>query len=126
MKKTLLLSILLSCAFYSFSQDIHNQNFKFCNEVIKTNEDYSVETKFEINNHELTQNERTNLINYLYEKSSIYNVRFNSKNNEVYIYHLSQVNYEDLKILMSPLNIEFNFIYTKRISFRYNNNQVTD
>ena len=124
MKKKLLIVYLLLFVFQGFSQTTQDINFKYCKEIVASQKDYSVVTKFILDNNELTDNQVDNLKTYLFEKASIYSVYINTKKNEIYIYHLSQINYEDLKILLAPLGLEFNYRFTDRVNFQYNNSPL--
>ena len=97
----------------SFSQT-NTKNYKYCREVINANEDVAVKTTFNTN-IELTQDQIEQLRAGLFIKNSVYKIEMNEKHNVFVIYHLSQVSYEDLKILMSNLGIEFNFIKTEKL-----------
>lgn len=113
--KTLLL-VVLAIAIQPFSY-AQSKNFEYCRETISANKDYAVVTKFTVN-HELSDSEIETLKNLFFVKNSIYSVTTNSKRTEVYVYHLSQVHFEDLKILIQSTNIELNFISTEITEFR--------
>ncbi len=97
----------------SFSQ-INETNYKYCKEISKTENVNLVKSLFVINT-ELNQNQINTLSSLLFEKTSIYKIELNSKHTEINIYHLSDVSYEDIKLLLEPMGIEFNYKETKRV-----------
>jgi hypothetical protein len=115
MKPILLTLLIIVLNSFSFAQTI---NEKYCKEKIVTQHDHSVITTFTIN-YELSYNQIAILKSNLYQKKSIYNVKTNDNKTEVYVYHLSQVHYEDLKLLIQTTNINLKFISTEITEFKY-------
>jgi len=118
MKKVFLIGYLtLMFITNSFSQ---GYNYNFCKEIITANKDYAVVTTFSVN-HELTLSEIELLKNNLFTKRSVYAFNSNHKKTEIRIYHLSQVHFEDLKLLIINTGIELNFISTITTEFGHEN-----
>lgn len=122
MKSLFLIVSLCFATSYTYAQ---SKNYKFCRENITANIDYAVVTKFTVKNV-LSNNEIQLLKNHLYSKSSVYAFATNSKRTEIHIYHLSQVHYEDLKLLVQNTNIELNFVSTEITEFREINTATVD
>ena len=93
------------------------KNYKFCREVITANDDYAVATIFNLP-IELTPSQINNLKESIYKKSSIYFIRIKKKKNTITVYHMSQVHFEDIKLLVEHLHIELNFISTTAVDFK--------
>lgn len=112
MKKIIVICLLLS-SYIGFSQD---ENYNFCRKMITGNKAYAVQTKFYFN-QPITNNELDILKSLLLVKKSIYDIEVNSKKTELFVYHLSQVHFEDIKILIQSSGIELNFISTQNTHF---------
>ena len=113
MKKIIIIISFLVLVSNSFGQ-LNDKNYKYCKEILKTENVYLVNSLFIINS-ELNQNQINTLTGLLFEKTSIYKVELNSKHNEISVFHLSDVTYEDIKLLLEPMGIEFNFKQTTKL-----------
>lgn len=113
MKQIVILIGFLLLISNSFSQ-LNENNYKYCKEISKTENVNLVKSLFVIDS-ELNQNQINTLTNLLFEKTSIYKIELNSKHNEIIIFHLSDVSYEDIKLLLEPMGIEFNFKQTTKL-----------
>jgi hypothetical protein len=115
--KLILSLVLLLILNNSFAQT-QEKNREYCTKVVNANEDVAVKTTF-ITNMKLSNSQVNQLKNDLFVKNSVYKVEVNEKHNQFIIYHLSQVSYEDLKILMSNLGVEFNYIKTEKFTNQF-------
>ena len=96
---------------------VQKKNYRVCKEIIKVNDDVSVKTTFFVNN-KMSSTEVKTLRNSIYSKSFIYYVGINKKHNEIYVYHMSSIHFEDLKILAGPSGLELNYVTTIPIVFK--------
>lgn len=116
MKKNILTFFaVLFLSILSMAQN-KEKNFAYCKKVIESQRDVSVVTTFEIYEF-LSVEEFTKFGTLLFQKSSVYNVSINEKGNQIQVFHLSEVTYEDIKLLVKETEVELNFISTQNVNF---------
>ncbi len=112
------LGIIVFLLSFNLTAQVNEKNKAFCRKIIESNKDVAVKTYFETN-VELSPTQIEQLKTDLFEKNSVYKIELNEKNNILIVYHLSQVTYEDLKLLMLNIGVEFNYTKTEKFTNQF-------
>lgn len=95
---------------------VHDANYKFCKENVLHDYSRSVKTSFFIKTS-IDEGKAGEIIKSICEKQTIYKIEFRENYSFIIVYHLSSLDVEDVKNMLTSLEINSDFHSSEVVDF---------